>query len=136
MVGCVGSTCTLWRNFIFLMQHRGSSTICKHHLFLSWKECSYLPEIRKNSKNLGFSNWMSAVEETSSKHIKSVVILSLNTLFFILILKQRYLQFFVVILKNVENNLKRESWHKLFSLLKKKKKKHIHIHTQAPKTFG
>ena len=52
---------------------------------------------------------MSAVEETSSKHIKSVVILSLNTLFFILILKQRYLQFFVVILKNVENNLKRES---------------------------
>ena len=27
----------------------------------------------------------------------------------ILILKQRYLQFFVVILKNVENNLKRES---------------------------
>lgn len=53
---------------------------------------------------------MSAVEETSSKHIKSVVILSLNTLFFlILILKQRYLQFFVVILKNVENKLKRES---------------------------
>ena len=63
---------------------------------------------------------MSAVEETSSKHIKSVVILSLNTLFFlILILKQRYLQFFVVILKNVENKLKRESWHKLFSLKKK-----------------
>lgn len=51
---------------------------------------------------------MSAVEETSSKHIKSVVILSLNT-FLILILKQRYLQFFVVILKNVENNLKRVS---------------------------
>lgn len=48
----------------------------------------YLPEIWKNSKKkkgckqyAGFSNWMSAVEETSSKHIKSVVILSLNTLF-------------------------------------------------------
>lgn len=50
---------------------------------------------------------MPAIEETSSKHIKYVVILSLNTFF--KSLKHRYLQFFVVILKNVENNLKRES---------------------------
>lgn len=112
-----------------------ANTICSCHGNSIY---CYLPKYGKNSKTwckeyVRFSNQMSAFAETKticeSRHIKSVVIVSLNTRL-IFISKQNYLRFLCGNLKNVEKNLKRDSWHSYFLSLKR-------IHTEkTQKSFG
>lgn len=97
-------------------EYRGCM-ICKHHLFLSWKQYTVTyQKYGENSKTwckeyVRFSNQMSAFAETKkiceSRHIKSVVIVSLNT-HLIFIQSRDIYGLYVVNLKNVEKNLKRD----------------------------